>query len=71
MSFCSFVSGSILAHRSSRSTFRRVQIRAAGSANGIDGYRYLAALLVELPKTKTADDHEALLPWRLMPPTAK
>jgi transposase len=35
--------------------------------NGIDGYRYLAALLVALPKAKTADDYEALLPWRLTP----
>ena len=32
-------------------------------ANGIDGYRYLRALLVELPKAKTAEDFEALLPW--------
>jgi len=34
-------------------------------ANGIDGYRYLTALLVELPKAKTVEDFEALLPWRL------
>jgi transposase len=34
-------------------------------ANGIDGYRYLRALLVELPKAKTVEDYEALLPWRL------
>ena len=36
-------------------------------ANGIDGYRYLTALLVELPKAKTAEDFEVLLPWRLAP----
>jgi transposase len=36
-------------------------------ANGIDGYRYLRALLVELPKAKTVEDYEALLPWRLAP----
>ena len=36
-------------------------------ANGIDGYRYLRALLIELPKAKTAEDYEALLPWRLVP----
>ena len=35
-------------------------------ANGIDGYRYLRTLLVELPEAKTADDFEALLPWRLV-----
>jgi len=35
--------------------------------NGIDGYRYLAALLVALPKAKTVDDYDALLPWRLTP----
>jgi transposase len=34
-------------------------------ANGIDGYRYLRAMLVELPKATTAEDFEALLPWRL------
>jgi transposase len=36
-------------------------------ANRIDGYRYLTALLVELPKARTAEDFEALLPWRLAP----
>ena len=35
--------------------------------NGIDGYRYLRALLIALPKASTADDYEALLPWRLTP----
>ena len=34
-------------------------------ANGIDGYRYLSALLVGLRKAKTVEDYEALLPWRL------
>jgi transposase len=34
-------------------------------ANGIDGYRYLGALLVALPRAKTVEDYEALLPWRL------
>ena len=33
--------------------------------NGVDGYQYLRALLVALPRAKTADDFEALLPWRL------
>jgi len=36
-------------------------------ANGIDGYRYLTALLVDLPKAKTVEDFDALLPWRLTP----
>jgi hypothetical protein len=36
-------------------------------ANGIDGYWYLRRLLTELPKAKTADDYEALLPWNLGP----
>ena len=35
--------------------------------NGIDGYRYLRELLIALPKASTADDYEALLPWRLTP----
>lgn len=33
--------------------------------NGIDSYRYLRTLLIELPRAKTVDDFEALLPWRL------
>ena len=37
-------------------------------ANGIDGYRYLKALLVELPKATTVEDYEALLPWRIAVP---
>jgi hypothetical protein len=35
-------------------------------ANGIDGYQYLRALLVELPKAKTVEDFESLLSWRLV-----
>ena len=33
--------------------------------NGIDGYKYLRQLLIALPKAKTADDFEALLPWAI------
>jgi len=33
--------------------------------NGIDGYRYLRALFVALPKARTADDYAQLLPWRI------
>ncbi len=38
------------------------------AANGVDGYRYLRALLVALPKAQTADDYEALLPWSITLP---
>jgi len=38
--------------------------------NGIDGYRYLRALLGALPTASTAADYEALLPWRLTHPSA-
>jgi transposase len=34
-------------------------------ANGIDGYRYVRALLAELPRVTTVEGHEALLPWRI------
>ncbi len=34
-------------------------------ANGIDGYQYLKTLLIELPKARTVNDYEALLPWRI------
>jgi transposase len=34
-------------------------------ANGIDGFQYLKALFAELPKAVTAEDFEALLPWRI------
>ena len=36
-------------------------------ANGIDTYQYLVALFAALPHARTADDYEALLPWRLAP----
>lgn len=35
--------------------------------NGIDGYQYLKALFVALPRATTVEDYEALLPWRLLP----
>lgn len=38
--------------------------------NGIDGYRYLRALFIALPKARTADDYAALLPWRMDPALA-
>jgi transposase len=33
--------------------------------SGVDGYRYLRALFLALPKAKAADDYSALLPWRI------
>ncbi|WP_029524734.1 IS66 family transposase [Polaromonas glacialis] len=36
--------------------------------NGVDGYAYLRALLTALPSAQTADDYEALLPWRITLP---
>jgi len=39
-------------------------------ANGVDGYQYLRELLVALPRAKTVDDYEALLPWHLTPKRA-
>ncbi|MEO6624531.1 MAG: IS66 family transposase [Burkholderiaceae bacterium] len=39
------------------------------AANGIDGYAYLRALLTALPSAQTADDYEALLPWRIKLPS--
>jgi transposase len=37
-------------------------------ANGIDPYAYLVSLFRKLPSAQSADDFEALLPWRLTPP---
>ena len=37
----------------------------ACQVNGIDGYRYLRALFIALPKAQPADDYAALLPWRV------
>ena len=34
----------------------------------VNGYAYLRALLTALPSAQTADDYEALLPWRLKLP---
>jgi transposase len=36
--------------------------------NRVDPYRYLAALFRALPLAQTADDYEALLPWRIALP---
>jgi hypothetical protein len=38
------------------------------AVNGVDGYRYLRAILLALPKAQTADDYEALLPWSIAMP---
>lgn len=34
-------------------------------ANGVDAYRYLTELFKALPRARSADDYEALLPWKL------
>jgi hypothetical protein len=34
-------------------------------ANSVEPYAYLVALFKSLPPANTADDYEALLPWRL------
>ena len=34
-------------------------------ANEVNTYEYLKALFAALPKATTADDYEALLPWRM------
>jgi transposase len=39
-------------------------------ANGIDPYAYLVSLFSKLPAAQTADDFEALLPWRLTIPVS-
>ncbi len=39
-------------------------------ANSIDTYQYLIALFKTLPLAKTADDYEALMPWRISLPSA-
>lgn len=39
-------------------------------ANAIYPYRYLVALFRALPLAQTADDYEALLPWRIALPSA-
>jgi hypothetical protein len=39
-------------------------------ANSIEPYHYLIALFKGLPNARTADDYEALLPWRLNPHVA-
>ena len=33
--------------------------------NGVNAYQYLRALLIALPKAKTADDYEELMPWNI------
>lgn len=36
-------------------------------ANGVNTYEYLKAFFAALPKATTADDYDALLPWRFKP----
>lgn len=38
------------------------------AANGVDGYAYLRALLAALTGAQTAEDYEALFPWRFALP---
>jgi len=59
--FCDTVGG---AHASAN----LYSLLETAKANGVDGYRYLVALFTALPHAKTADDYEALLPWRLALP---
>ena len=33
--------------------------------NGVDAYRYLTELFKALPYARSADNYEALLPWKL------
>ena len=42
----------------------------ACKVNAVDSYRYLVASFTALPLAKTADDYEALLPWRIALPAA-
>jgi hypothetical protein len=34
-------------------------------ANGIEPYVYLRALFTQLPRCKTVEDYESLLPWNI------
>jgi hypothetical protein len=47
-----------------------VERLASCKANSIDPYHYLIALFKGLPHSHTADDYEALRPWRLNPRAA-
>jgi len=33
--------------------------------NGVDAHKHLRALVVALPRARTVDEYEALLPWRI------
>ena len=57
-----------LQNRDIRIVLRTGQPMQTCKANRIDPYRYLLALFTALPKAKTADDYEALLPWRIVLP---
>ena len=40
-------------------------------ANSVEPYAYLKHLFIMLPHAQTADDYEALLPWRIHLLTSK
>jgi hypothetical protein len=44
-------------------------IVSSARANGLEPYAYLRRLFAELPKAKTVEDFEALLPFRVAPAT--
>jgi transposase len=37
----------------------------AGKANGIEPHSYLSRLFVRLPRLRTVDDPESMLPWNV------
>ncbi len=48
--------------RASANLYSRIE---TCKANGVDAYRYLTESLKALPYARSADDYEALLPWKL------
>jgi len=52
-----------------RDSWRAESSHRRSRANGLEPYAYLCLLLAELPKAKTAEDFEALLPFSVAPAT--
>lgn len=43
---------------------RLYSLTGTATANGLEPYRYLNEVFTKLPRAKTLDDYEQLLPWR-------
>jgi transposase len=57
--------------RGAKASMNLYSLIETAKANNVEPYAYLVALFKALPHAQTADDYEALLPWRIPLPGSK